>query len=142
MRVDDFTGQPLTNDFASQDVKGSYFGFPGFSVTATQTLAYVADMQEHGIPVTYGYISDEHGNFGSGDPRYEAQLKADDQAFGQAFYGVHRRHLEPPWPRVEELTACGGQLASSPRVRTAAPRKCRENLHSGERPHHHTRIFA
>ena len=65
-----------------------------------------------------------------------------DQAFGQAFYGVHRRHLEPPWPRVEELTACGGQLASSARVRTAAPRKCRENLHSGERPHHHTRIFA
>jgi len=85
VRVDDFTGQPLTNDFASQDVKGSYFGFPGFNVTATQTLAYVADMQEHGIPVTYGYISDEHGNFGSGDPRYEAQLKADDQAFGQFF---------------------------------------------------------
>jgi hypothetical protein len=85
VRVDDFTGQPLTNAFASQDVKGTYFGFPGFSVTATQTLAYVADMQEHGIPVTYGYISDEHGNFGPGDPRYEAQLKADDTAFGQFF---------------------------------------------------------
>jgi hypothetical protein len=35
-------------------------GFPGFSPTATQTLAYLADMQESGIPVTYGYISDLH----------------------------------------------------------------------------------
>ncbi len=35
-------------------------GFPGFNPTATQTLAYLADMQETGIPVTYGYISDLH----------------------------------------------------------------------------------
>jgi hypothetical protein len=35
-------------------------GFPGFNPTATQTLAYLADMQEAGIPVTYGYISDLH----------------------------------------------------------------------------------
>ena len=35
-------------------------GFTGFSPTATQTLAYLADMQEAGIPVTYGYISDLH----------------------------------------------------------------------------------
>jgi hypothetical protein len=35
-------------------------GFPGFSPTATQTLAYWPDMQEAGIPVTYGYISDLH----------------------------------------------------------------------------------
>ena len=33
---------------------------PGFSPTATQSLAYLADMQEAGIPVTYGYISDLH----------------------------------------------------------------------------------
>ncbi|HEX9336683.1 MAG TPA: hypothetical protein VF892_12395, partial [Pseudonocardiaceae bacterium] len=85
VRVDDLSGQPLTNDFAGKDVHGTYFGFPGFSVTATQTLGYIADMQEHGIPVTYGYISDEHGNFGPGDPRYEANLRADDTAFGQFF---------------------------------------------------------
>ncbi|HEY0806200.1 MAG TPA: hypothetical protein VGD84_14090, partial [Pseudonocardiaceae bacterium] len=85
VRVNDLSGNGLANDFASQDVKGTYFGFPGFSVTATQTLGYIAAMQEHGIPVTYGYISDEHGNFGSGDPRYEANLKADDTAFGQFF---------------------------------------------------------
>jgi hypothetical protein len=35
-------------------------GFSGFSPVATQTLAYLADMQEAGIPVTYGYISDLH----------------------------------------------------------------------------------
>jgi hypothetical protein len=35
-------------------------GFPGFSPTATQTLAVLADMQENGVPVTYGYISDLH----------------------------------------------------------------------------------
>jgi hypothetical protein len=35
-------------------------GFSGFNPTATQSLAVVADMQEAGIPVTYGYISDLH----------------------------------------------------------------------------------
>src|SRR5205823_6642907 len=35
-------------------------GFPGFSPTASQTLAMMADMQEAGLPVTYGYISDIH----------------------------------------------------------------------------------
>src|SRR3954464_1795385 len=35
-------------------------GFSGFNPTATQSLAVLADMQEAGIPVTYGYISDLH----------------------------------------------------------------------------------
>jgi hypothetical protein len=35
-------------------------GFSGFNPTATQSLAVIADMQEAGIPVTYGYISDLH----------------------------------------------------------------------------------
>jgi hypothetical protein len=35
-------------------------GFTGFSPTASQTLAVMADMQEAGVPVTYGYISDLH----------------------------------------------------------------------------------
>ena len=35
-------------------------GFPGFNPTAKETLAVLADMQEAGIPVTYGYISDLH----------------------------------------------------------------------------------
>ena len=38
-------------------------GFPGFSsINAAQSLAYVADMQEAGVPVTYAYMADLHGN--------------------------------------------------------------------------------
>ncbi len=38
-------------------------GFPGFGpINASQTLAYMADMQEAGLPVTNGYIADIHGN--------------------------------------------------------------------------------
>ena len=38
-------------------------GFPGFSsINASQSLAYLADMLESGVPVVNGYISDIHGN--------------------------------------------------------------------------------
>ena len=50
----DLDGNTLTEPFTHAP------GFPGFSPTATQTLAVLADMQEAGIPVTYGYISDLH----------------------------------------------------------------------------------
>ena len=74
-------------------------GFPGFSfITASQTLAYVADMQETGVPVTYAYISDLHQKFpgqsgcgsagnalGPGDPCYEASADSYNQAFATFF---------------------------------------------------------
>jgi hypothetical protein len=73
-------------------------GFSGFNPTASQSLAYLADMQESGIPVTYGYISDTHdkkfgatgctspGNaLGAGDACYVAALHSYDQAF-QTFF--------------------------------------------------------
>jgi hypothetical protein len=78
-------------------------GFPGFSPTATQTLAYLADMQEAGIPVTYGYISDLHERkaatsgcttatatatgrpIGPGDSCFVGNAKAYDQAFDRFF---------------------------------------------------------
>ena len=50
----DLNGNTLSESF------GGGPGFPGFSPTATQSLAVMADMQEAGIPVTYGYISDLH----------------------------------------------------------------------------------
>jgi hypothetical protein len=50
----DLDGNTLTEPFSHTP------GFPGFNPTATQTLAVMADMQEAGIPVTYGYISDLH----------------------------------------------------------------------------------
>jgi hypothetical protein len=51
-------------DLNGDQINGAFLtdhpGFPGFSPTASQSLAYLADMQESGIPVTYGYISDLH----------------------------------------------------------------------------------
>lgn len=80
-------------------------GFPGFDPSAAQSLAYVAAMQEHGIPVTFAYIADVHDNhdtdwinapvecltdpeqgaLGPGNACYEAQLAFYDDAFGKFF---------------------------------------------------------
>src|SRR5258708_1470803 len=43
-----------------QDANG-HVGFPGFDgMEATVSLAWVAQMQEAGIPITYAYVSDAH----------------------------------------------------------------------------------
>lgn len=75
-----------------QDASG-HAGFPGFAGTqAKVSLAYVADMQEHGIPITYAYINDAHDKppsgpaYGPGQAGYVAALKAYDNAFGQFFH--------------------------------------------------------
>ena len=67
-------------------------GFPGFDgMTAANTLGYVAQMQESGVPVTYGYISDAHDKhptgpaYGPGEAGYVAALHSYDQAFGSFF---------------------------------------------------------
>lgn len=66
-------------------------GFTGFTPTASQTLGYVATMQEAGIPVTFAYISDSHDNhatdnaFGPGEAGYVAQLQTYDAAFAKFF---------------------------------------------------------
>src|SRR5207249_2666380 len=67
-------------------------GFPGFdSMSASTSLGFVADMQEHGIPLTTAYISDAHDNhpsgpaFGPGEAGYVAALKRYDDAFGKFF---------------------------------------------------------
>ncbi|HEY6410503.1 MAG TPA: hypothetical protein VIY29_23890, partial [Ktedonobacteraceae bacterium] len=84
---------PLTdlNGNIIQDAQGNQ-GFPGFdSMTASVSLSYVAAMQEHGVPVTYAYISDSHDNhsnataYGPGEAGYVAALKANDDAFGKFF---------------------------------------------------------
>jgi hypothetical protein len=66
--------------------------FPGFdSMTAANSLGYVAQMQEAGVPVTYAYLSDAHDNhstahaYGPGEAGYVAALKSYDTAFGQFF---------------------------------------------------------
>jgi len=84
---------PLTdlNGNVIQDAQG-HVGFPGFDgMSASVSLSYVAAMQEHGIPVTYAYISDAHDAhptgpaFGPGSAGYVAALKAYDDAFGKFF---------------------------------------------------------
>src|SRR4051794_18912588 len=83
-------------------------GFPGFSPTASQSLAVLADMQEAGIPVTYGYISDTHdkksgatgctspGNaLGPGDACYVAALKDYDNAFQRWFQRLAADGITP-----------------------------------------------
>jgi hypothetical protein len=67
-------------------------GFPGFDgMSAAVSLGYVAAMQEHGIPITYAYISDAHDAhpsgpaYGPGQAGYVAALKSYDTAFGTFF---------------------------------------------------------
>jgi len=71
-------------------------GFPGFDgLFASTTLSYVAQMQEAGIPVTFGYISDAHDQHGvageihatrgPGEADYVQQLHNYDVAFEQFF---------------------------------------------------------
>src|SRR5438309_7023898 len=60
--VNNMNGQPGTDPFRRS-------GFPGFDwALATNTLGYVAQMQEAGVPVTYAYISDAHDNHTSSFP--------------------------------------------------------------------------
>jgi hypothetical protein len=90
-------------DLAGNELDGAFLnhypGFPGFGpITASQSLAYVADMQETGVPVTYAYIGDAHEKKtgqtgcsnpgttqGPGDPCYTANLAAWNTAF-QTFF--------------------------------------------------------
>jgi hypothetical protein len=89
------TGEPVTDPFGQP-------GFPGFDgAYAKNTLGYLAQMLEAGIPVTWGYISDAHDNHtssfpapfnpnfprasGPGEADYKAQLKAYDDAFAAFF---------------------------------------------------------
>ncbi|UQX87008.1 alkaline phosphatase family protein [Jatrophihabitans telluris] len=103
----DLDGNTLINSFAGKP------GFPGFSPTATQSLAYLADMQESGIPVTYGYISDLHerkpgssqcttapsaGNgkpLGPGDSCYVSNAAAYDAAFKKFFDRLAKDGITP-----------------------------------------------
>jgi hypothetical protein len=82
-------GQPIVDPFGQP-------GFPGFDgASAAASLAYTAEMQESGVPVTFAYISDAHDNhgnagdthvaYGPGSAGYVAQLKSYDDAFAAFF---------------------------------------------------------
>jgi hypothetical protein len=94
-------------DLNGNQINGAFLnntpGFPGFgSINASQTLAYMSDMLESGVPVVNGYISDIHGNesipglsacagirlgtpLGPGSTCYIAQAQYYNQAFATFF---------------------------------------------------------
>jgi hypothetical protein len=103
----DLDGRTITNSFAGIP------GFPGFNPTASESLAYLATMQEAGIPVTYGYISDVHEKkpgqtgcttvsatgtgfpVGPGDPCSIATARAYDDAFAKFFDRLAKAGITP-----------------------------------------------
>src|SRR5215469_13152412 len=104
-------GVPVTNaagnltDENGNQINGQFPphppGFPGFGpINASQSLAYMADMLEAGVPVVNGYMADVHGNenipglaeckgapsaLGSGTACYIAQARYYNDAFGTFF---------------------------------------------------------
>ena len=102
-------------DLNGNQINGAYLtnhpGFPGFStINASQTLAYMADMLESGVPVVNGYISDLHGNedipglsacatapdaLGSGSACYIEQAQYYNQAFGAFFKRLAAAGITP-----------------------------------------------
>ncbi|HEV3308900.1 MAG TPA: hypothetical protein VG815_00030, partial [Chloroflexota bacterium] len=114
-------GYEITNaagnlvDLNGNQINGAFLsnhpGFPGFGpINASQTLAYVADMQESGVPVTYGYIADIHGNehipgvsacssapsaLGTGTACYVAQAQYYDTAFQNFFQRLAADGITP-----------------------------------------------
>src|SRR6202034_2616128 len=102
-------------DLNGNQINGAFLtnhpGFPGFSsINASQTLGYMADMLESGVPVVNGYISDIHGNedipglsacagapaaLGSGSACYIAQAQYYNQAFGTFFKRLAANGITP-----------------------------------------------
>jgi len=83
--VSDLFGNPITDSFGTP-------GFPsGFDPAPEQSLGYVEQMWEAGVPVVYLYIEDAHDShsggpaFGPGEAGYVEQLKGYEKAFHQFF---------------------------------------------------------
>ena len=103
-------GKPCVNDTAGSPITDPLgnCGFPGFDgMLAKNTLGYVEQMQENGVPVTYGYISDAHdfhvpnlstdsyssSATGPGELAHEQQLQAYDDAFASFFKNLERHGI-------------------------------------------------
>jgi hypothetical protein len=101
-------GNACVNDTNGNQIKdpAGNCGFPGFDgMEAWNTLGYVEQMQENGVPVTYGYLSDIHDCHtpnpttdavvsaaqGPGESCAVNQIKAYDAAF-QSFFSNLAQH--------------------------------------------------
>jgi hypothetical protein len=109
----DLSGNTIRGEFPDTPGATPTPGFPGFGlITASQSLAYVADMQESGVPVTYAYISDLHefnpatgctadgspapeAALGPADPCYEQNAAAYNQAFATFFHRLRDDGITP-----------------------------------------------
>lgn len=109
-------GSTVLNDVYNGTAPGATISqFPGFDgMTAANSLGYVAAMQEHGVPVTYAYISDAHDAhadqstlcpgfsppssncaYGPGEDGYVKALKAQDDAFAAFFARLAAAGITP-----------------------------------------------
>ncbi len=102
-------------DLNGNQINGAFLanhpGFPGFGgINASQTLAYMSDLLESGVPVVNGYISDIHGNehipgvtacngapsaLGPGSACYVAQAQYYNQAFATFFQRLAAEGITP-----------------------------------------------
>jgi hypothetical protein len=116
-------------------------GFSGFNPTATQSLAVIADMQEAGIPVTYGYISDLHEKksdtrigctttanaatagrpVGPGDSCYVSNAQHYDAAFQTFFQRLEADGIRPDNTLFVISSEENDQFAGANAGRAAAP---------------------
>jgi hypothetical protein len=93
----DLNGNLIADSYNGETVPG----FPYFdSLTPAVTLSYMAAMQEHGLSVTYGYLTHAHediyGNpFGPGQAEYEAYLKDFNNSFVKFFARLAQDNITP-----------------------------------------------
>jgi hypothetical protein len=139
--VKDLNGNPIADSFGQP-------GFPGFdSMPAATSLAYVAQMQEAGIPVTYAYISDAHDNhagFGAyapGEAAYVAALKSYDDAFGKFFarlaaHGINNTNTLFVVTADENDHYAGQQAQNCDGVNTPCTYNTTPGLATGGKPAH------
>jgi hypothetical protein len=101
----DLDGNPLVEPFSHRP------GFPGFSPTATQSLAVMADMQEAGIPVTYGYISDLHekkADTTTGCTTANQAVSGRPVGPGDSCYVTNAKHYDAAFQKFFERLAADG----------------------------------
>ena len=104
-------------DLNGNQINGAFLtdhpGFPGFGpINASQTLAYMSDLLESGVPVVNGYMADIHGNesipglsacagiksntpLGPGSACYIAQAQYYNQAFATFFQRLAADGITP-----------------------------------------------
>ena len=139
--VNDINGQPV------KDTAGNC-GFPGFDgMSAANSLGYVAQMQEAGIPVTFAYISDVHDNhagggaYGPGEAGYVAALKSYDDAFGKfldrlASHGIDKSNTLFVVTADENDHYAGQQAQNCDGINTACTYNTAPGIATGGKPAH------